>query len=98
MRGPAPCPAAVEPLEHVDELIRGLGADAVERVLDAQAELGAFRTFQRQPAWRGQTYEELHRRFLGTHSGRKVRSGRVLVDALDLDRVPRPLDALVALV
>jgi hypothetical protein len=79
-----------------DELIRALGADAVERVVDAQGELEAFRTFQRQPAWRGRTREEQLRRFLGTHSGRKIRFGRLLVEALDLDRVPRPLDALLA--
>jgi hypothetical protein len=79
-----------------DELIRALGADAVERVVDSQGELDAFRTFQRQPAWRGRTREEQLRRFLGTHSGRKIRYGRLLVEALDLDRVPRPLDALWA--
>src|SRR5256714_1967451 len=36
-----------------DELIRSLGAAAVERVLESQGELGAFRTFQGQPEWRG---------------------------------------------
>jgi hypothetical protein len=79
-----------------DELIRALGADAVRRVLDAASELDAFRIFQRQPAWRGRRLEEQLRRFLGTHSGRKIRSARLLVDALDLDRVPRPLDRLLA--
>jgi hypothetical protein len=37
-------------------------------------------------AWRGRA--EQPRRFLGTRSGRKIRSGSLLVDALDLDRVP----------
>jgi hypothetical protein len=84
----------VEDLE--DELIRALGLRAVERVLDAQDELDKFHTLQRQPAWRRRTHEEQLRRFLGTHSGRKIRYGRLLVGALDLDRVPPPLDALLS--
>jgi hypothetical protein len=84
----------VEDLE--DELIRALGTDAVERVVEAQGELDAFRTFQRQPQWRGRTDEERFRRFLGTHRGRKIRSASALVESLDLTRVPMPLDALLA--
>jgi hypothetical protein len=84
----------VEDLE--DELIRALGTDAVQRVVETQGELEAFRTFQRQPEWRGRTDEERLRRFLGTHSGRKIRAAPALVDALDLTRVPRPLDRLLA--
>ena len=79
-----------------DELIRSLGAAAVEQVLDAQGELESFRTFQKQPAWRGQTNEEQLRRFMGTHSGRKIQSAASLVNALDLSRVPRPLDGVLA--
>jgi hypothetical protein len=33
---------------------------------------------------------------MGTRGGRKVRYARLLVDALDLTRVPRPLDLLLA--
>ena len=36
------------------ELIRALGAEAVEAVADANGDLGAFRTLQKQPAWRGE--------------------------------------------
>jgi hypothetical protein len=79
-----------------DELIRSLGAAAAERVIDAQGELALFRTFQNQPAWRGRTTEEQLRRFLGTHSGRKIQSAALLVAALDLSRVPRPLDRVLA--
>ena len=84
----------VEDLE--DELIRSLGAGAVEQVLEAQGDLPSFRTFQKQPAWHGRTTHEQLRRFLGTHSGRKIRYGTLLVDALDLTRVPRPLDGVLA--
>ena len=78
-----------------DELIRALGADAVEDVVAAQGELGALRTFQRQPQWAGRGREEQLRRFLGTHSGRKIECAPLLVHALDLDRVPVPLDRLL---
>jgi hypothetical protein len=79
-----------------DELIRALGAAAVERVLAAQGDLESFRTFQKQPAWRGRALEEQLRRFIGTTSGRKIQSGAMLVGALDLTRVPRPLDGVLA--
>jgi hypothetical protein len=35
-------------------------------------------------------------RFLGTKKGRKIRYGRLLVEALDSERVPAPLDNLLA--
>ncbi len=79
-----------------DELIRSLGAEAVERVIESQGELGRFRTFQKQPAWRGRPTEQQLRRFIGTYSGRKIRTGALLVRALDLARVPRPLDGVLA--
>lgn len=81
-----------------DELIRSLGAPAVEAIVDAQGDLESFRTFQKQPAWRGRTNEEQLRRFLGTHSGRKAQYAGLLVGALDLDQVPRPLNCVLAYV
>jgi hypothetical protein len=79
-----------------DELIRSLGATTVEELIDAQGELGSFRTFQKQPAWRGRAIEEQLHRFIGTQGGRKVQSGDGLVHALDLTRVPPPLDRVLA--
>jgi hypothetical protein len=79
-----------------DELIRALGADAVEKVVDAQGELGPFRTLQKQPAWRGRPREEQLRRFMGSGGRRKIRYARLLVEALDLTEVPRPLDLVLA--
>jgi hypothetical protein len=78
-----------------DELIRALGAEAVEAVVDAQGELGPFRTLQKQPAWRGRALDEQLRRFMGSGGRRKIRYGRLLVEALDPTRVPRPLDRLL---
>ncbi|GAA2209574.1 hypothetical protein GCM10009850_050320 [Nonomuraea monospora] len=79
-----------------DELIRALGTDAVEQVVEAGGELGSFRTLQKQPAWRGSSTHAQLRRFMGAGSGRKIRYSGMLVEALDLDRVPRPLDLLLA--
>ncbi|MFI7634307.1 TOPRIM nucleotidyl transferase/hydrolase domain-containing protein [Nonomuraea sp. NPDC049400] len=79
-----------------DELIRALGTAAVERVVDAEGELRSFRTLQRQPAWRGGTTHDQLRRFMGSGGGRKIRYSGLLVAALDLDRVPRPLERLLA--
>jgi hypothetical protein len=79
-----------------DELIRALGAAAVEEVVEAQGELGSFRTLQRQPAWRGRPHEEQLRRFMGSGGSRKIRYAGLLVDALELDRMPRPLDRVLA--
>jgi hypothetical protein len=84
----------VEDLE--DELIRALGTDAVEAVLDAHDDLGAFRTFQKQPAWRGRQVDQQLRRFMGSADRRKLRYARLLVEALDLDAVPGPLDGVLA--
>jgi hypothetical protein len=79
-----------------DELIRALGAASVERVVEAEGDLGAFRTLQKQPAWRGRPTEEQLRRFMGSGGSRKVRYARLLVEALDLAQVPRPLDRVLA--
>jgi hypothetical protein len=54
-----------------------------------------FRTLQNQPQWRDRAHEEQLRRFFGTYRGRKIRSAAPLVEALDLNRVPRPLEALL---
>jgi hypothetical protein len=81
-----------------DELIRALGTDRVEELLGSEGELRSFRILQQQPAQAGRTpHRQLHR-FLGTRSGRKEHFARVLVEALDDDRVPRPLDRVLAVV
>jgi hypothetical protein len=79
-----------------DELIRALGAAPVEQVVDAQGDLGSFRTLQKQPAWQGRPIEAQLRRFMGSGGRRKIRYARLLVEALDLTRMPRPLDRLLA--
>jgi hypothetical protein len=76
-----------------DELTRAVGPDGMERVLAEQDELRAFRTYQKQPAHRARPLEEqLH----GFMWNRKQRYAVLLVEALDLERVPRPLDCVLA--
>jgi Overcoming lysogenization defect protein-like, TOPRIM domain len=85
--------ACVEDLE--DELIRALGTNRVMEIVDERGELGRFRTLQKQPDWRGRPADQQLRRFLG-NSNRKIDYAPLLVAALDLSRVPRPLDAVLA--
>lgn len=73
-----------------DELIRALGADQVEEVVAAQGELPTFRNFQNQPAWRGRPVEAQLRRWL-QNGGRYLRYPPLLIEALEAERIPRPL-------
>lgn len=79
-----------------DELIRALGTDAVQEVVDAQGDLGSFRTLQKQGPWQGRPIADQLRRFMGSGGRRKIRYASLLVDALELTRVPRPLDLVLA--
>src|SRR4029453_11804938 len=79
-----------------DELIRCLGAAAVEAIIAAQGELRSFRTLQRQPAQRDRSLERQLHRFLGSGGGRKLRYARLRADALDPLALPRPLDRVLA--
>jgi hypothetical protein len=63
---------------------RVVGDDGAPLVVEGQGELGSFRTFQKQPAWRGQRIEGQLRPFLGSADRRKLRYARLLVEALDL--------------
>jgi hypothetical protein len=78
-----------------DELIRALGADTVQEVVDAQGELGSFRTLQKQGPWQGRPIADQLRRFMGSGGRRKIRYASLLVDALELTRVPRPLELVL---
>jgi hypothetical protein len=75
-----------------DELTRAVGPEGVQRVLEEQRELRAFRTYQKQPAHRDRPLEE---QLYGFMWNRKQRYAVLLVDALDLERVPRPLDRVL---
>jgi hypothetical protein len=78
-----------------DELIRALGADAVEAVIETAGEGRSLRLLEQMPAQQGWSREAVLRRFLGVRSGRKARYAQLLVEALEIDRVPEPLSALL---
>jgi hypothetical protein len=84
----------VEDLE--DELIRAAGPALVQEVFAAHGDLTSFRTIQRQPAWRGKEEAAQLRRFIGAGGQRKLRYARLLTEAIEPDRIPPPLAALLA--
>ncbi len=79
-----------------DELIRAIGTARVEALIDSQGDLGSFRTFQREPEWRGRPTGAQLRRFLGSGAKRKLRYARLLAGAVDLGRLPHPLEAVLS--
>lgn len=74
-----------------DELIRAVGVAGVERIIEAQGELGSYQKFGKEPAQRRRSVEQRLHRFMGTRSGRKSLYASLLADALDLARIPEPL-------
>lgn len=78
-----------------DELIRSIDASDIESVLAAEGDLGAFRTFQKQPVWRDRPFHAQMHRWLGSVARRKSRFARLLVLMASLDRMPRPLAGLM---
>jgi hypothetical protein len=84
----------VEDLE--DELIRAIGTARAQALIDSQGDLGSFRSLQLQPGWRGQPTGAQLRRFLGSGARRKLRYARLLAGSVELDRLPHPLEAVLA--
>jgi len=79
-----------------DELIRASGQTTIEALLDSQGDLDSFRIFRQQPAWRQEGFDAQMRRWLGAGARRKIRYARLLVLSLPLDRMPRPLTAVLS--
>jgi hypothetical protein len=80
-------------LEH--ELVRAVGIEAVARIIEREGELARFETFRKQLAKRELPFEE---QLWGFMWNRKIRYAPLLVEALDLDNVPHPLDGVLAAV
>jgi len=78
-----------------DELIRALGAGRVLDIVADQGDLPRFRTLQHQPQWRERPLEAQLRRFMGSGASRKIRYARLLGEALDPERAPRPLGGVL---
>lgn len=79
-----------------EELIRAVGTAGVEALFDAHGDLRSFRSFQKQPAWRGGAPEAQMYRFIRSGSLRNLRYAELLVAAaVGRDTLPRPLDAVL---
>ncbi len=78
-----------------DELIRALGIEGVEAVIDAAGETQSLHLLANMPFQRDWPRLAVLRRFLGSRSGRKARYAELFVEALADDRVPEPLAALL---
>ena len=70
-----------------------MGPAAMEELVETRGELRAFRTYQKQPAHRDEAIETQLAGFLWN---RKLEYGALIVGALDLDRIPRPLTQVLA--
>lgn len=79
-----------------DELIRALGADTVEAVIDAAGETRSLELLAGMPAQRDWPREAVLRRFIAVRAGRKARYAQVLVEALEPGQVPVPLLGVLA--
>ena len=74
------------------ELVRALGPERMLELVEARGQLGAFTTYRKQPAQRDKSLEaQLH----GWLHNWKIRYAAPLVEALDLARVPRPLEQVL---
>jgi len=75
------------------ELVRALGPERMLTLVEGRGQFGAFTTYRKQPAQRAKPLEaQLH----GWLHNWKIRYAAPLVEALDLDRVPRPLEQVLA--
>jgi len=78
-----------------DELVRALGTARVEEVVAGEGDLETFRNFQNQLAWRGRPIDAQLRRWLQASERRNKRYPPLLVEALEPERVPRPLAGVI---
>ena len=85
--------ACVEDLE--DELIRATGVEAVLALIESQGDSRAFQTLQHQGPWEGRPVASQLRRFMGSGGRRKSRYARLLPLALEPDRAPEPIRAVL---
>ena len=79
-----------------DELIRAVGVEGVELVVEAAGETRSLRLLAGMPTQRDWSRDAVLRRFIGVRSGRKARYASLLVEALEPGRVPAPLAAVLA--
>ena len=74
-----------------DELIRAIDQPAFEALVEAEGDLPALRTMQKQPSWRDRPFPDQMHRWLRSISGRTNRYADRVVRSVRPDRLPRPL-------
>ena len=75
-----------------DELIRTLGAQETLQIMTREGDLSDFQRLQQQPTYQSAALVDQVRAFIAK---RKVEYAPLLVEALDLARVPAPLDGVL---
>ncbi len=80
-------------LDLEDVLIRAVGAQNTEQLIDQRGDLADLRRLQQQPEYQNAPLDEQVKAFVGK---RKIEYAPVLVDGLDLGHVPHPLDEVLA--
>lgn len=82
-------------LDLEDELISAVGVARVEEVIERAGGGRRLRLLAQMPAQQGWSREALLRRFVSARSGHKALYASLLVAALEPDRAPAPLTALL---
>jgi len=77
------------------ELIASFSPDALEAVVDAEGELRAFRTLQKQANWKGRPFDAQMHRWLRSSAERGMRYASILPTEAGRDAMPAPLVQLV---
>ncbi len=80
------------------ELIRALGVERVEEIIESEGELQSLRILQQMPFHRLRSSSDHLHRFIGSRAGRKHRYADLLASTLEPDEMPRPLRELLAYV
>jgi hypothetical protein len=75
-----------------DELIRALGAAKTRSIVERDDTPGSFRSYQRQPAHREEPVDLQLRGFV---TNWKIEYARLFVGELNLEHVPKPLQAVL---
>lgn len=92
----AECGFGVCDVDLEDELIRALGPQTVQAIIDSRGDGPSFARMQQQPAQRDRPLADQLRRWFGSGSGRKLSYAPLLVGAVDRHRTPEPLEHLVS--
>ena len=75
-----------------EELIRAVGLDEVEDLVERHGHGGAYRSLHHQKGWQDLPRADVIHAFISRH---KIEYAALLVDALDLVKAPQPLTSVL---